>query len=81
MENLGNPVTILQNMDQAVNLAYATSRYFQKTWATLNPWKSELFELSQIFIENIATQNPWKSLLSKSDPNYWEYTVVYFEPG
>ena len=140
MENLGNPVTILQNMDQAVNLAYATSRYFQKTWATLNPWKSELFELSQIFIENIATHNPWKSLLQvnldmtdhcttdfciwrtislvpvrcissirhmyttdfaydgpiflvplspsypsspvlKSNPNYWEYTVVYFEPG
>ena len=30
-------VTILQNMDLAENLADTASRYFQKTWPTLNP--------------------------------------------
>ena len=33
-----SPVAISQNMDLALNLADTTSRYFQKTWATLNPF-------------------------------------------
>ena len=42
------PAGISQNMDLAVNLVDATSRYFQKTWATLNPKKLQLLKCFKI---------------------------------